>query len=83
MSKSPLDAQNVKQPIDALLLLTVQEVMTQPVIAADGHTYERKAMQEWLQHHNTSPVTGSTLAHMRLVPNVLIRRVLAQHRQQL
>ena len=57
--------------------------MTEPVIAADGHTYERKAVQEWLQHHSTSPVTGSTLAHMRLVPNVLIRNVLDRHRQQL
>lgn len=73
----------VEKPIDGMLLLTVQEVMTEPVIAADGHTYEKKAVQEWLQRHNTSPVTGSTLAHMRLVPNVLIRSVLARHRQQL
>lgn len=57
--------------------------MTEPVIAADGHTYERKAVQECLQLHNTSPVTGSILAHIRLVPNVLIRNVLARHQQQL
>lgn len=58
-------------------------MMKEPVIAADGHTYERKAVQEWLQHHKTSPVTGCVLAHIRLIPNVLIRSVLARHQQQL
>ena len=61
----------------------VQEIMTQPVIAADGHTYEKIALQEWLRHHQTSPKTGLELSHTRLVPNVLIRRVLARHHQQL
>lgn len=58
-------------------------MMSEPVVAADGHTYEKTALQEWLQQHNTSPVTGVTLAHTRLVPNVLIRSVLARHQQQL
>ncbi|KAL0048081.1 hypothetical protein WJX82_007291 [Trebouxia sp. C0006] len=34
-------------------------VMVEPVIAADGHTYERAAMQHWLQHHPTSPKPAS------------------------
>ena len=63
--------------------MSLQEVMSEPVVAADGHTYEKTALQEWLQQHNTSPVTGVTLAHTRLVPNVLIRSVLARHQQQL
>ncbi|KAL0048104.1 hypothetical protein WJX82_007753 [Trebouxia sp. C0006] len=48
-------------------------VMVEPVIAADGHTYERAAMQHWLQHHPTSPVTQALLPHTRLVPNLLIK----------
>ncbi len=63
--------------------LLLQKIMTEPVIAADGHTYERAAVQEWLLHHKMSPVTGVSLAHIRLVPNVLIRSVLARHQQQL
>ena len=47
--------------------------MRDPVIAADGHTYERHAMQEWLTHHSSSPVTGLQLSHKRLISNVLIR----------
>ena len=42
--------------------------MVEPVIAADEHTYERAAMQHWLQHHPTSPVTQALLPHPRLVP---------------
>ena len=52
--------------------------MIDPVIAADGHTYERSAMQKWLQEHQTSPVTGKALKHIRLVPNVVIRSVIQQ-----
>ncbi len=47
--------------------------MVEPVIAADGHTYERAAIESWLQHNTTSPVTGDFLAHVRIVPNILIR----------
>lgn len=63
------------------VILLLQVMMIEPVIAADGHTYERAAMQEWLLQHTTSPVTGVSLAHVRLVPNVLIRSVVARHQQ--
>lgn len=53
-----------------------QEVMVDPVIAADGNTYERSAMEGWLMRYSTSPLTGNALQHQRLVPNVLIRKVI-------
>lgn len=46
--------------------------MVDPVIAADGHTYERDAIQKWLQCSNASPVTGLTLASKELLPNLAI-----------
>lgn len=57
--------------------------MREPVIAADGHTYEKLAMECWLQQHDDSPVTGAMLQHKRLVPNVIIKNVIAQQQQQL
>ena len=59
----------------------VQVVMVDPVIAADGHTYERTAIQHWLQGSSLSPVTRDKLPHTRLVPNVLVKSALAQHAQ--
>lgn len=62
--------------------VAAQAAMIDPVIAADGHTYERVAIDQWLQHRDISPVTGSALAHTRLVPNVLIRKAIACQQQQ-
>jgi len=47
--------------------------MVEPVIAADGHTYEKAAIEAWLQQNSISPVTGDFLAHTRIVANVLIK----------
>ena len=38
------------------------ELMVDPVIAADGQTYEREAMELWLEKHDTSPLTGRVRA---------------------
>ena len=45
------------------------EPMIDPVVAADGHTYERVAIARWLQTSDKSPLTGSILPHKELVPN--------------
>ena len=56
--------------------------MHEPV-AADGHTYDKLAMEQKLQQHHSSPVAGSVLQHKRLIPNVIIKDVIAQQQQQL
>jgi hypothetical protein len=43
--------------------------MENPVFAADGYTYERKNIEEWLKTTNESPVTKESLPHHNLVPN--------------
>eukprot|EP00533_Pseudo-nitzschia_delicatissima_P000737 CAMPEP_0116077856 /NCGR_PEP_ID=MMETSP0327-20121206/287_1 /TAXON_ID=44447 /ORGANISM="Pseudo-nitzschia delicatissima, Strain B596" /LENGTH=552 /DNA_ID=CAMNT_0003568353 /DNA_START=228 /DNA_END=1886 /DNA_ORIENTATION=+ len=43
--------------------------MVNPVVAADGFTYERSAMARWLKTSNKSPMTGQILIHKELVPN--------------
>lgn len=43
--------------------------MLDPVVAADGHTYERSAIARWLKTSEKSPMTGSVLFHKELVPN--------------
>ena len=46
--------------------------MIEPVVAADGHTYERYAIARWLETSSRSPLTGEILAHNKLVPNYLL-----------
>eukprot|EP00301_Raphidiophrys_heterophryoidea_P005983 c12453_g3_i2.p1 GENE.c12453_g3_i2~~c12453_g3_i2.p1 ORF type:complete len:248 (+),score=39.51 c12453_g3_i2:108-851(+) len=51
-----------------------QELMLDPVIAVDGHTYERKAMESWLTNHDTSPRTNEHLMSKVLIPNLALRQ---------
>ncbi|XVF35067.1 hypothetical protein REPUB_Repub18cG0113000 [Reevesia pubescens] len=51
----------------------LQEVMDDPHIAADGFTYEHRAIKAWLEKHNVSPVTKRRLQHFALTPNHTLR----------
>ena len=50
--------------------------MEDPVVAADGHTYERSAITDWMSRNSTSPLTGDPFEHNNLVPNYAFRSVL-------
>eukprot|EP00752_Nemacystus_decipiens_P007718 g6901.t1 len=50
--------------------------MRDPVIAADGHTYDREAIEMWLRNHDTSPKTGQPMEQLSLVPNLNLRRLI-------
>ena len=52
----------------------MQSILREPVIAADGHSYGRAALQAWLQHGNASPVSGAPLPHKRIVPNIALKQ---------
>ena len=50
------------------------ELMSDPVVLATGHTYERVCIERWLQQGNrTCPVTGMRLRHLELTPNFALR----------
>ena len=57
-----------------------QEVMEDPVVCADGHSYERSAIEKWLQTKSTSPSTNAPLLHKNLVPNHALRNLIAEAR---
>ena len=46
--------------------------MGDPVVASDGHTYDRHAIQRWMQTSNKSPLTGEALSHSQLVSNYML-----------
>ena len=53
-----------------------QELMVDPVTTADGHAYERTAIERWLRTHNTSPSTGARLANKQLTPAIALRQLI-------
>lgn len=60
-----------------LMCPIMHERMREPVLAADGHTYERAAIERWMQSHDTSPMTGAPLTHRYLTQNFALRRIIA------
>ncbi|KAL1192134.1 U-box domain-containing protein 37 [Cardamine amara subsp. amara] len=55
------------------------EVMEDPQVAADGFTYEAKAIRSWLgRGHETSPMTNMKLLHTMLVPNLALRSAIQE-----
>merc|ERR1712187_786193 len=42
------------------------ELMVDPVMLDDGHSYERTAIEEWLKDNDTSPNTGERLPSKKL-----------------
>jgi len=60
-------------------------IMNDPVIAADGHSYERSAITTWISARNgvvLSPLTNLPLVHNNLVPNHSLKFLIQQYQQQ-
>lgn len=53
--------------------------MTDPVICADGHTYERDAITNWLQSNRTSPMTRQNLPSLTHTPNIALRNIIQDY----
>jgi hypothetical protein len=62
---------------DELLCPITLCVMADPVVAMDGHTYERAAIADWLRRSLDSPQTGAALSSDLLVPNHAVRSMIA------
>lgn len=53
-------------------------MMIDPVIGPDGHTYERTAIESWLQVNNKSPLTKQIMSSTELIPNIALRNTIQQ-----
>jgi ankyrin repeat protein len=57
-----------------------QEIMSDPVIASDGHSYEREEITRWIALNSTSPVTREPLENS-LTPNLALRSLISDWRE--
>lgn len=68
-------AANVKMSVCVML----QAMVVDLIVAADGHNYERKAIEAWLQQSSVSPVSGARLIFKRVASNHIVDCVVAMH----
>ena len=68
-------------PPDDFVCPITQALMEDPVLATDGHTYERRAIEAWLARRLTSPRTGGELQAPTVFPNHSMRRMIIEWRE--
>lgn len=61
---------------DTFICCIGYEIMHDPVICADGHSYERENIELWLKQSNHSPRTNLILAHKTLIPNYALKELI-------
>ena len=53
--------------------------MKVPVVAADGHTYEKCCIEEWLATgKGTSPITNEPFSHSHLIANHTVKSLIVE-----
>jgi DNA-binding beta-propeller fold protein YncE len=59
-----------------------RKLMEDPVVASDGHTYDRKDIQNWFKTHDASPHTNEPFEDKVLRPNIAIRKLVVTWREK-
>jgi len=78
LAASAMEADALQIPKDATCPIS-QQVMEDPVVCADGHSYERWCIQEWFARgHRTSPKTNEPLSSTVLIPNISLRNTIEE-----
>ncbi|XP_039000149.1 U-box domain-containing protein 32-like isoform X3 [Hibiscus syriacus] len=78
-----LEAKELRRAPPHFVCPVFQDVMKDPLIAADGFTYEADAIRGWLDSgHDTSPMTNLKLDHCNLVPNYALQQAIQEWQQQ-
>ncbi len=53
------------------------QIMEDPVVALDGHSYERKAIEEWFNRCTRSPMTNQVLVATTVMPNHTLKKLIS------
>lgn len=63
----------------SFLCCITKELMINPVIDKDGHSYEKDAIEKWLDNNTTSPITRNVLLPTDLTPNRNLKDSIKQY----
>mmetsp|Transcript_15927 Transcript_15927/g.40430 ORF Transcript_15927/g.40430 Transcript_15927/m.40430 type:complete len:268 (-) Transcript_15927:332-1135(-) len=69
---------DIELPTEFICPIT-QAKMRDPVVAADGISYERDAIVEWLRSCRTSPMMQAPLEHLQLNLNINLRKRIQEY----
>ena len=58
------------------------QIMENPVVATDGYTYEKQAIEHWLETKMTSPLTNLKMPNKTLIPNYTIKSLIVAYKEK-
>ena len=73
------EADSIKEKHPQWICPLTYEVFHDPVVASDGQTYERAAIERWLSTSTMSPLTGQPLRLYVLIDNIALRSIIEQY----
>ena len=77
--RRPEEKQEEDLPSEFLCPIS-HSLMTDPVVLADGFTYERSSIERWFKlGKKTSPMTGAALKSSTLVANIALRKLIEEY----
>ena len=66
--------------MNSLYCPITKKLFQDPVIAADGQTYERRAIKEWYRKYGTSPLTREPMENQTLQSNHIVAKIISEWR---
>ena len=82
-ARAEVEAARADAEIESFICPITNEIMVDPVICSDGHSYERAAIERWFNRgNNSSPTTNEQLPNINLIPNHNLRQAIAEWSQQ-
>lgn len=68
---------------DEYLCPITKEIMTDPVVAADGQTYQRQSILEWFSRGNRrSPLSGTILSDIKVFDNITLKKIIREYQNK-
>ncbi|CAF1946976.1 unnamed protein product [Rotaria magnacalcarata] len=71
------------EPSETFICPITHELMVDPVIDGDGNSYERGAIEDWLQRNGTSPITRAPLLVSDLRPNRALKTAIDEYHRSI
>jgi hypothetical protein len=70
------------EPPDEYVCPITLQLMRDPVVLSDGHSYEKSALVDWLENKDTSPKTNEILEHKHFFTNHNLTKAISRFREK-
>jgi len=72
---------DIPDPMEFMCPIT-QATMMDPVVAADGNSYEREAIEKHVEHSSLSPLTNTPWKHRELTANNALKQLIRSYEEK-